>query len=143
MRAVRISLLMSTVLLSSCSTPESRPSPPLPAPVPAQTCGCNMQCDAMWAAGLQILPELSRMRIRIATDSMAETYATSDFLHITGRINKVPIGNGQYNIISQFQPYAQIYEAQRLAYANTVSFNSYVRSVKNATPCVSKNDSNK
>lgn len=81
-------------------------------------CRCQDQCEAMWAAVPEGLESASRMRVRIASDSFAETYAPfrGQFGVLAGRATKRPDGHGGYSIRGDFSSrYGEADEEQRAA----------------------------
>ena len=103
--------------------------------VAPQTCSCQEQCDAMWAEGMQQLPSLTGMRIRLATNTMAETYVATTASRVTGSMNKVPAGNGSYEIQASFTPWVSDETLNTVAYNWKMLFNSRMQSVKSSTGC--------
>ena len=71
----------------------------------APVCSCPAQCDAMWAQATQDIEPASGMRIRIATNTLLETYVTNNAGRLTGTVTKRPVGNGSYAIELTLQPW--------------------------------------
>jgi len=103
--------------------------------VPPQTCSCQSQCEAMWAEAMQDLPSLTGMRIRIATDTMAETYVTNNAGRMTGSINKVPVGDGTYKIEANFDPWVADTNLNTLAYNGERLLYTHLQAVKSSNSC--------
>lgn len=127
--------LVSALMLGGCVPMTPRQPIQRTSYVAPQTCSCQTQCDALWAAGMQGLPILTRMRIRIATNSMAETYVSNDPGHMTGTMNKVPIGNGVYGIQAKFVPVTSTPDLDAVAYNLQMLFNTQLQNVKATSSC--------
>jgi len=134
-----VGCVIGTMSLSACmAMAPSRPIEQM-SYVPPQVCSCQPQCEAMWAEAMQDLPSLTGMRIRIATDAMAETYVASDAGRMTGTVNKVPAGDGTYKIEASFNPWVSTTNLNTLAYNGERLLYTHLRSVKEGNPCKSAN----
>jgi hypothetical protein len=65
-------------------------------------CHCQTQCEAMWAAAPDAIEDASSMRVRMANDTMIDTYVprTAGYLH--GRAIKTPGQSGGYAFVATF-----------------------------------------
>lgn len=129
------SALLFTLVLVGCAPITPREPIQRLDYVAPQTCSCQIQCDALWAVGIQKLSTFTGMRIRIATDSMAETYVSNNAGRMTGIINKMPIGDGKYEIKPYFSPWASTSDLETLAYNSQTLFNMSLGRAKETTPC--------
>jgi hypothetical protein len=132
------SALACTLMLGGCVPMTPRQPLQRMSNVAPQSCSCQAQCDALWAVGMQELPSLTGMRIRIATDSMAETYVSNDAGRMTGTMNKVPTGNGTYEIQVNFVPWVSTSDLDTLAYNGQMLFNTRLQDAKATSSCQSK-----
>lgn len=76
------------------------PAKPLEDTVP--TCHCQAQCEAMWAKSPDAIEAASHMRVRLATDSLVDTYAPTRIGYAHGRAIKMPDGQGGYQFVASF-----------------------------------------
>lgn len=84
--------------------PKWQANEPRRYPKPSETpeCGCRDQCESMWAAAPGALEKASNMRLRLATETLLDTYAPTGYEGLHGRVVKRPNGHGGYQIASSF-----------------------------------------
>lgn len=68
------------------------------------TCSDAKACERMWSAAQDAVGVLSRMRIRLLTDSRIETFAPNAIGRNGATVTKVPVGDG-YEIRLQMECY--------------------------------------
>jgi hypothetical protein len=82
---------------------------PARAPVSINTvspiCTGKQQCEAMWPDAHEALQLVTRMRIRISTDSRIETFAPIRVSTLGGTVTKYPVSDDRYQIRLQLECY--------------------------------------
>jgi hypothetical protein len=69
------------------------------------TCEGKMQCDAMWLDAQRTVEMVTRMRLRMVTDSRIETFAPVRYASMGGVVTKHPIAEDKYEIRLQLECY--------------------------------------
>ena len=97
------------------------------------TCHCADQCSAMWAQAAPALELASGMRIRLASESLLETYPTHNAGALTGTVTKIAVGAHAYIIQADFQTWAP--GQGDLVEIATKIFNLEIHGAANMVPC--------
>jgi len=83
----------------------SKPAPIKPGPDLSNItphCICQAQCEAMLADATDAIESASRMRIRLASETMLDTYVPTRIGYLHGRVLKRPDGTGGYLFEARF-----------------------------------------
>ena len=96
--AVGFFVAASTFGALAQNTPRADPNAPTPTP----ECHCQDQCAAMWAAAPDAIEAASHMRLRLATDTLVDTYAPTDIGYMHGRAIKTPAIGGGFRFVADF-----------------------------------------
>lgn len=102
----------------------------------APTCHCETQCEAMWSEATGALEYYTGMRMRLVSDTIAETYVPRVGLH--GTLQKQPLGNGGYQITALVIPRPNSKDNQQLAADGVALFNRRVQKVADREACPAK-----
>lgn len=125
--------LCALAVMAGCATsPRSTTPPRDPVAVNTATpvCSSKLQCEQMWIDSQTWLENLTRMRLRVVTDSRLETYPATTFGRMSGMALKYPIAPETYEIRAQFFGYGRSVDEQDLANSATNLFNSMVGKTK-------------
>lgn len=103
------------------------------AAAPAPTCHCETQCAAMWSEATGALEYYTGMRMRLVSDTLAETYVPRVGLH--GTLQKQPLADGGYQITALVIPRPNSKDNQQLAADGLNLFNRRVQAAGDKTTC--------
>lgn len=103
---MRALLLLPLLALAGCAAPPPRPaSVPVAITTPVPVCESKRHCEAMWIDAQQTIEMVTRMRIRLATDSRIETFAPTRYASMGGVVTKYPVADDKYEIRLQLECY--------------------------------------
>lgn len=109
-------------------------SPLASAAQDAPVCACQTQCSAMWAEATNALSAYTGMRLRIATDTMAETYVPR--VGVYGAVSMRPLGGGSYAVDGLLRSRPDSGAAADLAAQGTYLLNNRVSRVAQREKCL-------
>ena len=92
--------------LGGCAAPQPKPyKPPAVVNTTPPTCSTSKACELMWVTAQEWLGTITRMRLRIVTDSRLETFAPMDYQHMNGTVVKYPTSGNSYELRLSLQCY--------------------------------------
>jgi len=102
----------------------------------APVCHCQAQCDAMWAQATKDVENASGMRLRIATNTLLETYVSNRADLQTGTVTKTPSADGGYTIELTLEPwYRGQKDVQDVIRTNVALFNKHMAKAGATVTC--------
>lgn len=93
----RALLPVVAVVIAGCANPQSQRPAYTPMNTAAPTCASSSECSAMWSRARDQIQALTRMRLRVATDSYMETYVGHG-VPLVGYVERIDLGSGKYEI---------------------------------------------
>ena len=130
-RKIGVLVVVASLGMGGCAAPPPKPYKlPVVVNTTPPTCSTQKDCELMWVNAQEWLGTITRMRLRIVTDSRLETFAATDFQHMSGTVLKYPLANGSYELRIALQCYREdgIRECADLKANATNIFNTAVRS---------------
>lgn len=104
----RSSLITAAAALSACAVPPRSVEPPATVNTDPPRCVSKLHCEQMWAEAQDVLPQITGMRLRLVSDRRLETFAATGFGRLTGTATMYPVGEGSYEIRTQFHCYGSV-----------------------------------
>lgn len=86
-------------------------------------CTTKLQCDRMWLDAQEAVVLVTRMRIRLVTDSRIETFAPVRYASMGGVVSKYPLAGDKYEIRLALECYRHT-ECSDLRASGTNLFNN-------------------
>ena len=77
----------------------------------------------MWANATNAIETVTRMKLETVSETLLETYNANSFNVLSGRVVKMPLGNGSYQIQATITPYGADEHGKMAAFYMLRAFN--------------------